>query len=703
MAGTTQTDYPVSSGDPRARRLLLLAGDQRWGEDWLMGRLGSDDLADTLWVANTAPPAVSATPAGKVTAVLGGECRCLVFNAHQGLHPDVFAAAVGTLRGGGDCVVLAPSLGDWPAFADPDKARFAAYPHSPGDMRGLFVERLVRLWNGHPASHVVTPGSQLHLRMAAPAVAGFRLTEAQEAAVEAVRRVAHGHARRPLVISADRGRGKSTVLGVAAARLLLEGCSRVTVVAPQRTAVSTLFRHALATVGRPGREVADTHIGEGSLRFRLPAECMALAEEEPGLIMVDEAAAIPVAVLGSLLERSNRLVFASTAHGYEGSGRGFDLRFRSLLQSHMPQWRALHLSEPVRWSIDDPLETLVNDCFLLDAELAGAEDADAYSIERVDPRLLVHDEALLRSTFGLLINAHYQTRPSDLRQLLDNPDVQLWLARAGGSVAGVLLATVEGGFDEAMAGLVLSGARRPRGHLLPQSLAVHAGLDQALILRLLRIQRIAVHPGLQRSGLGRSLIETAADWASGQGFDALGCAYGVDPALLAFWQALGFRVARAGVRVDPASAAHSLFMLRGLGPAGSELAAEACRRFQAQLPWSLAASLRDLDSRIAVQLLRGRACSDLVLSVIDRRDLERIATGSRQAATAEALVWRALVVIASRGRFAVDELAPLIAWRLQYRAVEPLCRAFSIPGRRALDGRLRALLGDPEMPGSSTG
>ncbi|MGB5670763.1 MAG: hypothetical protein WBM71_09435, partial [Sedimenticolaceae bacterium] len=98
-----------------------------------------------------------------------------------------------------------------------------------------------------------------------------------------------------------------------------------------------------------------------------------------------------------------------------------------------------------------------------------------------------------------------------------------------------------------------------------------------------------------------------------------------------------------------------------------------------------------------------RDCNDLVLSVIDRRDLKRIATGARQAATAEALVWRALVVIASGGGFAVDQLAPLIAWRLQYRAVDLLCRAFSIPGRRALDERLRALLGDQEMPGPSTG
>ena len=138
-----------------------------------------------------------------------------------------------------------------------------------------------------------------------------------------------------------------------------------------------------------------------------------------------------------------------------------------------------------------------------------------------------------------------------------------------------------------MASRVLSGERRPRGHLLPQSLAVHAGLDH-LRLSTLRVQRIAVHPQLRRRGIGQRLLEAVAAWATDRQFDLLGCAYGVDLPLLAFWQVAGFVPVRMGVRVDPASAAHSLFMLRGLSRAGRDLAWLGQRDFNAALPWSLA-------------------------------------------------------------------------------------------------------------------
>jgi tRNA(Met) cytidine acetyltransferase len=672
----------------------LVSGDQSEAERWVLRQLSTRQLTAGLWVAESAPVGIRPTPAARVGQSLGAEFPLLVYNAHQGFHPDAFAAAVGTLRGGGDCVVLAPALSDWSGFADPDKARFACYPRDPAELHGFFLQRLVRIWRAHPAVRIVEPGSDLELRLAAPSPTGFRLNDEQRAAVAAIERVAHGHARRPLVLTADRGRGKSTVLGVAAASLLVGGLKRVTVIAPGRAAVGTLFRHALAAVGRSGEAVADTSIDGGILCFRLPADCMRWEPDGLGLVMVDEAAAIPVAVLQRLLAASNRLVFASTVHGYEGSGRGFELRFRSVLQQTMPQWRELRLSAPARWAEGDPLEALVNETFLLDAELAAVGPEDALLIEAIEPSRLALDEALLRSALGLLINAHYQSRPSDLRQLLDNPDVQLWLARVGDTVLGVLLASVEGGFDPGMAEQILAGRRRPRGHLLPQSLAVHAGLDPVLRLRTLRIQRIAVHPEMQRCGIGRRLVERAGEWAAEQRFDLLGSAYGVDLSLLSFWHALGFSPVRLGVRVDPASAAHSLFMLRGLSPLGSDLEASGSSDFQADLPWVLAAGLRDLDSVLAAQLLRGRDCSDLVLRAAEERALRRIAEGVRQPATAAAAVWKRVLVLAASGAWPLGQLAPILAWQVQRRSAEDVCHEFSIAGRRELQARLQSLFRD---------
>ncbi len=679
-----------------ARRLVLVTGERAACERWVLRQLVTTDSADVLWVAASRPSSgIAAIPAEHAGRYLGGECRLLVLNMFDGLHPDAFAALPGTLRRGGDCVVLAPPLADWAGFVDPDCGRFCGYPYTARDMRGLFLDRLQRIWRTHSAVLAVTPDARPVLRPAPPAAQELTLNQDQEAAVAAVQRVALGHARRPLVISADRGRGKSTALGIAAARLLLAGWARVTVVAAHRRAVATLFAHAQRAAGLDSRQVADTAIGDGWLCFRLPSDCVADAREPLGLVLVDEAAAIPVAVLTKLMQHTNRLVFASTVHGYEGSGRGFELRFRERLTLSMPQWRELRLRAPVRWAPNDPLEALTNTAFLLDTDLVDLSPRRAgvdMAIAKLDAAALVADEPLLREVFGLLVSAHYQTRPSDLRQLLDNPAVELWVARQGNAVVGVLMALIEGDLDRVMADRVAAGERRPRGHLLPQSLAVHAGLEDILRCRVLRVQRLAVHPQRRRQGVATRLIASVADWALSARFDLLGCAYGADPPLLQFWQSVGFLPARCGIRVDPASALHSLFMLRGLNVRGSALATQACWRFRNQLPWALGGSLGTLDAALGARLLRGRDCADVTLSVADRRDLGRVAAGGRQPATAEALIWKALVEVAAVGAVPPGSLAPLIAWQLQHQPVRRVCESYALRGRRDLEASLRALL-----------
>ncbi|MFP3366547.1 hypothetical protein R0J93_23165, partial [Pseudoalteromonas sp. SIMBA_148] len=55
-------------------------------------------------------------------------------------------------------------------------------------------------------------------------------------------------------------------------------------------------------------------------------------------------------------------------HGYEGTGRGFQLRFRHHLERQCPGWQALEMTTPVRWAPGDPLEALTDDLLLLSAQ-----------------------------------------------------------------------------------------------------------------------------------------------------------------------------------------------------------------------------------------------------------------------------------------------------------------------------------------------
>src|SRR5690606_2622683 len=120
--------------------------------------------------------------------------------------------------------------------------------------------------------------------------------------------------------------------------------------------------------------------------------------------------------------------------GYEGTGRGFVLRFLAWQKSE-PRPSAIHtLSAPVRFDAGDPLERLVFDALALDAEpasLAGV-DLDAARPEALDRDALASDEALLREVFGLLVHAHYRTTPSDLERMLDAPNLRVHVMRAGG-------------------------------------------------------------------------------------------------------------------------------------------------------------------------------------------------------------------------------------------------------------------------------
>ncbi len=57
---------------------------------------------------------------------------------------------------------------------------------------------------------------------------------------------------------------------------------------------------------------------------------------------------------------------------------------------------------------------------------------------------LAHNEVLLNQLFGLLINAHYQTSPNDIQQLLDDPNLRLLIASQSEVIIGCCVVSKEG-------------------------------------------------------------------------------------------------------------------------------------------------------------------------------------------------------------------------------------------------------------------
>ncbi|MCP1676136.1 tRNA(Met) cytidine acetyltransferase [Natronocella acetinitrilica] len=657
----------------RQRRLVCLAGRRDWALS-LAAELAP--VESGLWVGDdeTAPPNWPSSQATGARDCLGSELDLAAWDAWAGLDPDGFGALSGAIRAGGVLILCCPPLDDWPHYADPEHVRLAVEGYPMASISGRFLARFARCLREDEDVLVVREGAPLPPLPAAPveAVDDPQCYVEQGLAIEEVCRVAGGRRRRPLVLTADRGRGKSAALGFAAARLHKQmPQARILLTAPRHEQCEAVYRFA----------------GAAAPIYVSPAD---LLEQTPpaDLLLVDEAAGIAPDILQALLLRYNRIVFSTTVHGYEGTGRGFSLRFRSALDRDAPGWRQLELREPMRWAADDPLERLTFSCLLLNAELPEAPavgSADRLRCRLLDRDALLADEPLLRQVFGLLVQAHYRTRPMDLRHLLDGPNLSVHLAAMADQVVGIALVAEEGGFPPELAEAIWTGRRRPQGHLLPQSLAAHVGVRQGAALRGLRIMRIAVHPDCRRRGVGSALLGSLVEAAEANSLDMIGSSFGVTPDLLTFWWSNGFLPLRVGMRRDAASGTHSLLVARSISDAARERVAEGRHRFRRELPLHLQDTLSTLAWDVCDGVLGQLGEAGSPPGGQDWLDAAAFASTCRayeaSLASLHTLAWWALVERAARHSLTERHRAVFILKLLQGRSWRDTARSLGLSGR----------------------
>ena len=601
----------------RHRSGLILTGSEAWCLDAARDIYSGSDMGSArLWIGTHPMTGFDAVAAKKAHQVLGQTYDVVVFNGRSGFDVDALGAVSGTIRGGGQLCLLMPPFADWSTYADPVRTRFTAFGYSETDIKPRWFSHLQRSIAESTGVLMLDQTGVVRGRLPRLQREPETDTELNDAdcvtsdqvdAVEAVIRAATGQRRKPAILISDRGRGKSAALGIAAARLLRQGRGRIVVTGPQRETVTTLLDHAARLLPEARRSKNRLRWCNSSIEFLAPDRISDRTADDT-MVMIDEAAAIPLPLLTAVVKNSSRLALATTVHGYEGTGRGFELRFGPLLSSQMRGERRVTLITPVRWAAGDPLERFIFRALMLDAGATTSADRPidptrGFHTERLDRHALVQNRNRLDQLFGLLVASHYRTRPSDLRYLLDAPGVSVYGVCCQSAIVGAALVVREGGLAADLARDVIRGRRRPRGHLLPVSIGTHLGIETAPQLTYQRIVRIAVRPELRRQGLGSRLINCIAKDAHQTGLDCLGVSFAADLELVDFWSKVAMQPIRLGVTQGKSSGANALLMLTGLTTAGEYLTRRAAHLFSRRLPDQLADPLRKADPSLVLCLL----------------------------------------------------------------------------------------------------
>ena len=601
----------------RHRSGLILTGSEAWCLDAARDIYSGSDMGSArLWIGTHPMTGFDAVAAKKAHQVLGQTYDVVVFNGRSGFDVDALGAVSGTIRGGGQLCLLMPSFAHWSTYADPVRTRFTAFGYSETDIKPRWFSHLQRSIAESTGVLMLDQTGVVRGRLPRLQREPETDTELNDAdcvtsdqvdAVEAVIRAATGQRRKPAILISDRGRGKSAALGIAAARLLRQGRGRIVVTGPQRETVTTLLDHAARLLPEARQSKNRLRWCNSSIEFLAPDRISDRTADDT-MVMIDEAAAIPLPLLTAVVKNSSRLALATTVHGYEGTGRGFELRFGPLLSSQMRGERRVTLITPVRWAAGDPLERFIFRALMLDAGATTSADrpidpTHGFHTERLDRHALVQNRNRLDQLFGLLVASHYRTRPSDLRYLLDAPGVSVYGVCCQSAIVGAALVVREGGLAADLARDVIRGRRRPRGHLLPVSIGTHLGIETAPQLTYQRIVRIAVRPELRRQGLGSRLINCIAKDAHQTGHDCLGVSFAADLELVDFWSKVAMQPIRLGVTQGKTSGANALLMLTGLTTAGEYLTRRAAHLFSRRLPDQLADPLRKADPSLVLCLL----------------------------------------------------------------------------------------------------
>jgi len=597
---------------------------------------------------------------------LGTTYNGLIMDLSDSLKPNDVGRLVGVVEGGGVVVLITPPFDRWPHWRNLFREELAV-PQKPVP-RTIFVRWFIDNLVRSDAVSIYDSDNDAIIKIADqpsraperesiehPSDARFpreiyskALTMDQVRVIRELEKlIEKPKRRRSIVIISDRGRGKSSAVGIGLVGLIIELSKvknkiRIGVTARAPLNVAQLMKMAMETldamkipyrVVRRGKRVIEIKGEKFSIEYWEPSVIPRLGVD---IAVVDEAAGLPVDILWRIWESTDRSIFTTTIHGYEGAGRGFTVRFlRRIKSDEKSELSVIEMREPIRYSAEDPVEAWQFRTLLLDAEPERLDDKDLEAIARgeliylkLEPEDLFTEkgEPILKSLFGIYVQAHYRNEPDDLGMIADAPhhSVRAMATPSGKIVASAQLAE-EGPVISDLKSIL--GAGKMPGNIVPDRIIKHYRLVDFAETIGWRIVRIAVHPDVQGKGIGSLFLRKIEEEAISRNYSWLGSGFGATEELLRFWVKNGFIPIHMSPERNPVSGEYTCIVIKPLAEGLSSLIDIIDSKFRRRLIDSMHDTYKDLEPEVARILLKPTKCARgeaRIMTSMDRIDLERL-------------------------------------------------------------------------------
>ncbi len=580
--------------------------------------------------------------------VLGQTYDDLILDLTEGFHPNDLGILAETVREGGIIIALSPPVSEWNNLKGKWHEDLVSEPYTIEDVVPRFYRRFIKKTLSaegiivfdadkrkviksydfqkrfEPREEITIPEEKREIKRKLYKLCA---TQDQVRVLELFERFFEKEKeKKAVVITANRGRGKTAVLGIVTPYIIsrleriLKRPVRVLIVAPNPQSVQTYFEFLKKALVRQGmKNFTEKKSGDlttvinsrfARVEYAVPARAM-IEGEFSDVVIIDEAAGIDVPVLFKIVEKVRYAVFSSTIHGYEGTGRGFAIRFLKRIEAdENTEVEKIELKEPIRYGLGDPVEQWLYDVLLLNAQPAEFDENDVEMIakgeiefEEIDKDRLIEDDSLLREFFGIYVLAHYRNRPSDLVILLDMPNHIPLRVKVNGKTICALHVAVEGGMDENTI-KKLSDGYKPKGQIIPDLILKHYWDYEFPELYGVRIVRIATHPSFMDMGIGSYALKMLVKWAVEKDMDWAGSGFGVSSELLRFWMRNGFVPVHITPQRNEISGEYTVIVLKALKMHIESKIERLNSEFVRRVIEYLGDELRDIEIETAIGLLK---------------------------------------------------------------------------------------------------